>query len=237
MPSTYRAQQEGREMGRLAVVGPGGRRRRPAPQSGVIRSRGGWRWPIRVATAVRAAATVLWCGLTRRGPFTLRWRRRFWRTGRLAHPGDRSANQLLDRSYGFGVVRARDDGDGRAAAAGSTGAADPVHVVVRMNGNVEIVDVAHVGNVEATGGDVGGYKERDLTFAKLLQRGRARGLIHVAVQRLYGEAVTQQRAVERGHVALAIAEDDGVLHPIGGADEPAQRVAFIVRFTAGPSQA
>src|SRR6202040_3870993 len=77
----------------------------------------------------------------------LRWRRR--RAGDVVHKGNRLADQFFDRGDGFGVVRPGDDGDGGAGTAGAAGTADAVHVVVRMNRHVEIVDVAHVRNVEA----------------------------------------------------------------------------------------
>jgi len=84
-----------------------------------------------------------------------------------------------------------------------------------MHRHVEIIDVADVGNIEAAGGDVRRDKKRYFTPAELLQCRRARGLVHVAVQRLDGKTMTQQRAMKRRYVALAVAEDDGVLQSLG----------------------
>ena len=105
-----------------------------------------------------------------------------------------------------------DHGDRGAGAAGAAGAADAVDVVVGMVRHVEIEDVADVGNVEAARGDVGGDQQRDLALAELIERGRARGLVQVAVQR--ERALKPWRTSERCSVrdlALAVAEDDRVL--------------------------
>jgi hypothetical protein len=58
--------------------------------------------------------------------------------------------------------------------------------------DVEIEDVADGWNVKATGSDVGGYQKRDFTFAELIERCRARGLIHIAVQGADAEAMFLQ---------------------------------------------
>src|SRR5580704_18576045 len=158
------------------------------------------------------------------------------RAGELVHEWNRLADQFFDRRDGFGVVRSGDDGDGGAVSPGAAGAADAVHVVVGMDRHVEIIDVADVGDIEAAGGDVGGDQERDFVLAELLERCGARRLVHVAVQRLHRKAVAQQRAMQRGDVAFAVAEDDAVLHAFGGADQAAQRVALLGAVAAGAGQ-
>ena len=65
------------------------------------------------------------------------------------------------------------------------------------------------------------------------ERGGARRLIEVAVQRGGVELVLQQRAVQLRDFALAVAEHDGVLEAVGGADQPAQRLALVGRIAAG----
>ena len=139
--------------------------------------------------------------------------------GRQARrPRDALADQLLDLGDRLAVGRA-DDGDRGAGLAGAAGAADAVDVVVGMMRDVEIEDVADVGNVEAAGGDVGGDQQLDLAVAERIERGGARRLIQVAVQRRGVEAVADQRAVQLRDLALAVAEDDGVLEVVGGADQ------------------
>ena len=152
--------------------------------------------------------------------------------GRI-RPGDALADQLFDLADRPAVGRC-DDGDRGAALAGAAGPADAVDVVVRVVRHVEIEDVAHVGNVEATRGDVGGDQQRHAAVAERVERGRARGLIEVAVQRRGVEAVPDQRAVQLRDLALAVAEDDGVLEVLGRADQAAQRVALLVRTRGRP---
>src|ERR1700683_2280292 len=48
--------------------------------------------------------------------------------------------------------------------------------------------------------------------------------------------MAQERAVERRNLALAIAEDDGVLQSLGRTDEAPQGLALVVGFAAGPGQ-
>ncbi len=92
------------------------------------------------------------------------------------------------------------------------------------------------GNIEAARRHVGGDQQRYLALAELLKRGRARWLVHVAVQCLHREAVAEERTMKRRDVALAIAEDDGVLQAFRRADQAAQRLALIERIAAGFGQ-
>src|SRR5262245_60588341 len=61
---------------------------------------------------------------------------------RLLGPRDRLANRLLDRGDGFRIRRLHDRHRG-AAASGAAGAADAMHIIVRMMRDVEIEHVAH----------------------------------------------------------------------------------------------
>ena len=106
--------------------------------------------------------------------------------------------------------------------AGAAGAADAVDVVVGVMRHVEIEDVAHFRNVEPAGGDIGRDQQLGLALAEGLERGGARRLVHVAMQRHRVELVAHQRAVQLRDFALAVAEDDGVLEAVGRADQPAQ---------------
>src|SRR5262245_37055315 len=139
---------------------------------------------------------------------------------RPAHPGDALADQCLDCGNGF-AVRAGDNRDRGAATTGAAGAADAVHVIVGMVRHVEIEDVADVRDVEATRRDVGRDQEAHIAFAEGVERRHALGLAHVAMQRRRLEAVTNERAMQLRHLALAIAEDDGVLEILAGTDEAA----------------
>src|SRR4029079_2682246 len=90
-------------------------------------------------------------------------------TGRFGAPGcigpaDALADQLLDGGDRLAVDGA-DDGDGGAGLAGARSACDAVDVVVGVMRHVEVEDVAHVGDVEAAGGDVGRDQKLHLALA------------------------------------------------------------------------
>src|SRR6266478_7493778 len=157
----------------------------------------------RVALAVLAAFGVLFF-------------RTLWggRVRLFAHPRDGLADQLLDRRDAPAVGR-RNDGDGGAAASRAPGAADAMHVVVGVVRDVEVEDVADGGNVETARGDVGGNQQRHFVLAELIERGRARRLVHVAMQRDCGKAVPDERTMQRRDLALAVAEDDRIGQALG----------------------
>src|SRR5690242_18508027 len=111
--------------------------------------------------------------------------------GWLRHPGDGLADQLLDGGNAF-LLRRRDDGDGRAGPSRTAGSADPVNVVVRMMRHVEVEDVTHGGDIEAARCHIGGDQQAHLVLAELVERRRARRLVHVAVQGDGGKAVPYQ---------------------------------------------
>jgi len=77
------------------------------------------------------------------------------------------ADQLLDRGHRLRVER-RDDRDRRAGTARASGASDAVDVIIGMVRDIEIVDVAYRGNIEAAGRDVGSDQHWNLTLAELL---------------------------------------------------------------------
>ena len=194
------------------------------------------RLALAAALALVAAAATVAARLAARRQWLSAALRRRDRLGRQGiGPGDALADQLLDLGDRLAVAGA-DDGVGGAGLAGAAGAADAMHVVVGVMRDVEIEDVADVGNVEAAGGDVGGDQQLGFAVAERVERGGARRLIQVAVQRDGVEAVTDQRAVKLRDLALAVAEDDGVLEVVGGADQAAQRVALVVRLAAGLDQ-
>src|SRR5262245_60824130 len=154
---------------------------------------------------------------------------------RLAHPGDALSDQRLDCGDGF-AVRPRDDRDRGAAAPGPAGAADAMHVIVRMVRHVEIEDVADVRNVETARRNIRRDQQAHVAFAEGVERRHALGLAHVAMQRRRLEAMANERAMQLRHLALAIAEYDGVLEILSGADQTAQGVAFFVRLAPGFDQ-
>src|SRR5436190_323410 len=151
---------------------------------------------------------------------------------RVAHPRNALPNQLLDRRDAL-ALGGRNDGDCGTAASGAAGTADAMDVIVGMVRDVEIEDVTDRGNVEAARRHVGGDQQGDFVLAELIERRRARRLVHVAVQRDHGKAVAQKRAMQRRDLPLAVAEDDRVGQRFGRTDEAAQRVTLLVPLAAG----
>ncbi|ODN71785.1 hypothetical protein A6302_00928 [Methylobrevis pamukkalensis] len=144
---------------------------------------------------------------------------------------DRVAGQLLDRREILGIRRT-DEGDRGAAAAGASRPADAVDIVLGMGRNVEVVDVAHLGDVEAAGGDVAGDQQRERALAEGIERRHAGALFHVAMQGADVETVLFEAPVQRRDIALAVAEHDRVLQVLGVADQVAQEIALLEGLAA-----
>ena len=140
---------------------------------------------------------------------------------------DGGADQFLD-GFDQAALVGRGQGEGMAGQAGTAGATDAMDIILGRERHVEIEYVAHRHDVEAAGGDVRGDQYLDFALLELLQRLHARGLAHVAMQRARVEAMLLQRGLEHRHVALAIAEHDGILDVLF-LDQAAQRLA-LVRF-------
>src|SRR5262245_5513389 len=150
--------------------------------------------------------------------------------GKLLHaldldPRNVAADQL-DDGYDELAVIGRAQGEGATLAAGAAGAADAMDIVLGVYRHIEIEHMAHADDVEAAGRDVAGDQQRDLALLEFLQRLGALRLRHVAMDRGGVETMAMQRLVEDVHVALAVAEDNGVLHLLG-ADQSAQRLALL----------
>src|SRR5262245_45787463 len=137
--------------------------------------------------------------------------------GRGVHPGDALADEALNRADCL-AVNGRDDCYRGAASAGATSSADSVHVVVRMVRHIEIQNVADFANIEPPRGDVRCNQQLGLAATETVQCRRARCLVHIAVQSDCVEFVPQQRAMQVGDLALAIAKDNRVLEAGSGTD-------------------
>src|SRR5262249_25560500 len=142
-----------------------------------------------VAAALSAPLPWLTVAVTR----ALRWRFIVGHSCRVrfrfTRPGHGLADELFYRGDGL-VVGGGGDRYRCAAAAGPARAADAMNIIIGMMRHVEIEDVAHIGDVEAAGGHVGGDQQGHLVLAKLVERRHARGLIHVAVKRDRRKAVS-----------------------------------------------
>src|SRR5690606_23986009 len=78
-----------------------------------------------------------------------------------------------------------------------------------------------------------GHQQAKLSAPEVLQHGRARALVHVAMQRACIEFMLHQRAEQRGDFSLPVAEDDRVLQIVAfGIDQFAQALALVPRLGA-----
>ena len=83
-------------------------------------------------------------------------------------------------------------------------------LILRRRGIVK--DVAHIRNVEAACGNVGSNQQLQIAIAETVQRLRPVSLRQVAMDRGSVEAVFVQRLGDDVDIALAVTEDDAVLH-------------------------
>src|SRR5262249_50201589 len=141
------------------------------------------------------------------------------------------ANQAGDGLDILAVMR-RGQREGASLAAGASRAADAMHVVVGMHGHVEVEDMRETDDVQTAGGDVARDEQRHVAALEALERLRSLGLRHVAMQGGDVEAVALQRAEEDLHIALAVAEDERVLH-VFVADEAAEGFALLAVVNGG----
>ncbi len=74
-------------------------------------------------------------------------------------PFDLLGDQLFDRVEIFRIALG-DEGEGLARTASTTGTANAVDIVFGMNGNVEVEDVADIGNIKTAGCNVGSDQQR-----------------------------------------------------------------------------
>ena len=139
---------------------------------------------------------------------------------RDGHAGQRLDGVDREAVLGLG------DGEGVAAAFGAAGAADAVDVVLGVDGHVVVEDMRQAADVEPARRDIAADEQADLAGAEFLERGKAHRLGHVAMQRAGGQAGADEGLVEQVDIALAVAEDERVLHVLG-ADEFTQGVGFL----------
>src|SRR5207302_8911090 len=89
------------------------------------------------------------------------------------------------------------DGAGRrAAGARARGAADPVHVVLLVLGQIPVDDVGDALDVEAPRGDVGGHQDRELPVPELPEDAEAPFLVDVAGEGPREPAVAVEAVLE-----------------------------------------
>ena len=89
-------------------------------------------------------------------------------------------DKLLNGSKARLVVH-RDESDGTPLGTGTSRAADTVHIVLTIAGNVVVDDKANVVDVDATRHDVGSHEDIDTTALELVHHHIALCLVEIAV--------------------------------------------------------
>jgi hypothetical protein len=120
---------------------------------------------------------------------------------------------LLDGRQVEGIVFTG-QADGVTASAGAAGTTDAVDIVFGIVGQVVVEDVGHVGDVQTTGGHVGGDQDIQGALGELFQDLHPLLLRHVAGQQADAVAVVLQPGVNVFTDVLGVGEDDGFLRPL-----------------------
>ena len=92
----------------------------------------------------------------------------------------------------------------------AAGPADTMYIILRVCRHIEIENMTHALDVEATRGNVGAYQECNISCFEALERIRSLELIHVTVQLSGVETMALQRAVQNPHVAFSVAKDQRI---------------------------
>ena len=167
--------------------------------------------PGRVRLGRSRCLLALWTGPAlvrsprcfRSGWFLCEWH---WRSNIEAFgvlPHDAPADESLQRTEREAIVR-RDETDGVADCVRPAGAADPMHVILGVHGEVVVHHVRYAIHVDAARRDVGGHEHTDMSGLEILQRAQALVLGTVGVQ--------------RGGANAALFELSG--HPVGAVLRP-----------------
>jgi hypothetical protein len=82
----------------------------------------------------------------------------------------------------FLLLLGEDERNSNTAPAGPTGPTDPVDIAGVFDGRVEVDDMRDLGEVEASGGDVGRYKRRGLSRPEFAQCSLALALTEIPVE-------------------------------------------------------
>ena len=112
------------------------------------------------------------------------------------------------------AVGVEDNGD--AALSGATGAARTVNVGFAVVGEVMLHDQLDIGNVQATGGNIGGNQNAGASGTEALERTFALALRQIAVNRLGLETAMNQLECEFVAITFGAGEDDGAFRALHG---------------------
>jgi hypothetical protein len=125
--------------------------------------------------------------------------------------------------------------DGHAVATGTTRAADAVHVIFGLLGQIKVDDVADALHIDAARGDVGGNQHLDTTTTQGVERAVALTLIHVAMQGGRQETGFNEGVGNQVGIPLGSGEDHGLID--AGVTQHVIEQTVLVGQIVGPVQA
>lgn len=125
--------------------------------------------------------------------------------------------QHVDQSPAEGFIVLCEQSDGESGLASAAGATDSMDVVFDGEGEGEIDDCFDFGDVETTGGDIGGDEDRDGAGFEGLQTGCALTLREIAMDGGDGDAVVAEVLLDaRGFLFVKTEDEDAIGGLVGG---------------------
>ena len=147
-----------------------------------------------------------------------------------AHHGNFAAVQLFDACQILLLLRCT-EADRRTVGTGAGRAADAVHVSLRYLGQVVVEHMGQLADIDAAGGDIGGYQHLGLTGLEVFQRGHAGGLALVAMDGRRRDALLGEVFCNFIRAVLGAAEHQRVHHRgLQVLDEPRQQEFLVALF-------
>src|SRR6185503_17274804 len=148
------------------------------------------------------------------------------RRNSTSHAFERRRHQPLNLAQQPGVGR-RHERHGPAVMSGTTGTADPMHVVFGHERQVEVDDQRQSSDVEAARRDVGRHQHAHAPLLEVVERPRAGALTLVAVDDAGADAVLAEVLADAVRAALGPAEHQRLVGPVLRQDV-GQRLALAI---------
>ena len=125
---------------------------------------------------------------------------------------DLGLDQLLDVGQQASVVAATHKGHCQAGGASAARAANAVHIVFGVEGDVEVEHRGHILDVQTARSHIGTHQQVNFALLEGFQRLEAFVLTLVAVQRCRLETFVLQRTGQAGTTEFAVHKHKGLLH-------------------------
>ena len=147
-----------------------------------------------------------------------------------AHHRDLAAVQLFDARQILLLLGCA-EADRRTVGTGAGRAADAVHIGLRHLGQVVVEHMGQLADIDAAGGDIGGYQHLGLAGLEVFQRGDAGGLALVAMDGRSRDALLGEVFCDLIRAVLGAAEHQRIHHRgLQVLDEPGQQEFLVALF-------